>query len=110
MPQLLGGEYFDLIRQRDVLQEKIDRARQVSLNDVLIEISRVMVAYDISLGDLEKVFSRFERRPNGRRVAPKYIDPRTGKTWSGRGRRPVWLNGKDPEDFRLEKASVSDRE
>ena len=40
------------------------------------------------------------------KAAPKYRDPRTGKTWSGRGRTPIWLRdqeekGKDREDFRI---------
>ena len=28
-------------------------------------------------------------------VAPKYRDPATGATWTGRGREPVWIKGKD---------------
>lgn len=30
---------------------------------------------------------------------PKYRDPQTGKTWSGRGRIPKWIEGKDRENF-----------
>lgn len=32
-------------------------------------------------------------------VAPKYRDPATGKTWSGRGRAPLWLVGSDRSAF-----------
>jgi DNA-binding protein H-NS len=32
-------------------------------------------------------------------VAPKYRDPATGKTWTGRGRAPTWLEGKDKVKF-----------
>ncbi|WP_414693527.1 H-NS family nucleoid-associated regulatory protein [Paraburkholderia madseniana] len=28
-------------------------------------------------------------------VAPKYQDPKTGKTWSGRGLTPDWIKGKN---------------
>lgn len=31
-------------------------------------------------------------------LPPKYLDPKTGKTWSGRGRAPAWL-GKNPKRF-----------
>jgi hypothetical protein len=31
-------------------------------------------------------------------AAPKYQDPKSGKTWSGRGRRPFWLKG-DPSQY-----------
>lgn len=34
-------------------------------------------------------------------VAPKYRDRATGKTWSGRGKAPRWLEGKNKEDFKV---------
>jgi DNA-binding protein H-NS len=44
-------------------------------------------------------------RPLGK-VAPKYRDPQTGSTWSGRGLRPRWLSaalaaGRSLDEFRL---------
>ena len=37
--------------------------------------------------------------------APKYRDPKSGATWSGRGRAPVWLAGaKDPSRFLIDGA------
>nr|WP_274520169.1 H-NS histone family protein [Cupriavidus sp. IDO] len=36
-------------------------------------------------------------------LPPKYMDPKTGKTWSGRGRTPAWL-GKRPERFLIQQA------
>ncbi|QOU76452.1 H-NS histone family protein (plasmid) [Janthinobacterium sp. HH102] len=32
-------------------------------------------------------------------VPVKYKDPETGSTWTGRGRQPKWLEGKNREDF-----------
>jgi DNA-binding protein H-NS len=34
-------------------------------------------------------------------VAPKYRDAATGLTWSGRGRAPAWLDGKDRAAFAI---------
>ncbi|EPD35078.1 DNA-binding protein H-NS [Delftia acidovorans CCUG 274B] len=31
--------------------------------------------------------------------APKYRDPATGVTWTGRGKPPNWINGKDRAPF-----------
>lgn len=44
--------------------------------------------------------------PTSRRIAPKYRDPMTGQTWTGRGLKPKWLtvalqSGKALEDFAL---------
>lgn len=33
-------------------------------------------------------------RSGGATVAPKYRDPETGATWTGRGRPPVWMAAK----------------
>ena len=36
-----------------------------------------------------------------RTVEPKYRDPETGATWTGRGKAPKWLAGKNREDLRI---------
>jgi DNA-binding protein H-NS len=50
----------------------------------------------------------------GRKVAPKYADPKTGATWAGRGARPKWLAaalkaGQKLEDFMIDKTGVGAR-
>jgi DNA-binding protein H-NS len=45
----------------------------------------------------------------GRKVKPKYRDPKTGQTWAGRGARPRWLvaamkGGKKLDSFMIEKS------
>jgi DNA-binding protein H-NS len=53
-----------------------------------------------------------ELQPNGKlrrkypRVLPKYRNPQTSETWSGRGKRPRWLvaavkSGRKIEEFRI---------
>jgi len=44
----------------------------------------------------------------GRKVAPKYADPKSGQTWAGRGARPKWLaaalkGGQKLEEFLISK-------
>ena len=44
------------------------------------------------------------------RVLPKYRNPQTSETWSGRGKRPRWLvaamkSGQRIEDFRIKEGS-----
>ena len=33
------------------------------------------------------------------KVAAKYRDPATGQTWTGRGKAPKWIDGKDRNQF-----------
>jgi DNA-binding protein H-NS len=40
------------------------------------------------------------------KLAPKYRNPETGKTWSGRGKRPQWIQdalavGKSVADYAI---------
>ncbi|MHB0768991.1 H-NS histone family protein [Bradyrhizobium sp. 5.13L] len=49
------------------------------------------------------------------RVLPKYRNPQTSETWSGRGKRPRWLvaamkSGRRIEEFRIGEASAKLRQ
>ncbi|MFT4115704.1 H-NS family nucleoid-associated regulatory protein [Bradyrhizobium sp.] len=49
------------------------------------------------------------------RVLPKYRDPKTYETWSGRGKRPRWLvaamkSGHKIEEFRISEAGPKRRQ
>ncbi|MBW4490903.1 MAG: H-NS histone family protein [Trichocoleus desertorum ATA4-8-CV12] len=34
-----------------------------------------------------------------KKVAAKYYDPSSGATWSGRGKPPKWIDGKERDSF-----------
>lgn len=49
------------------------------------------------------------------RVLPKYRNPQTSETWSGRGKRPLWLvaamkSGRKIEEFRISDISPKARQ
>ena len=49
------------------------------------------------------------------RVLPKYCDPKTSETWSGRGKRPRWLvaamkSGRKIEEFRINEGTSKGRQ
>jgi DNA-binding protein H-NS len=49
------------------------------------------------------------------RVLPKYRNPQTSETWSGRGKRPLWLvaamkSGRKIEEFRISDGSPKSRQ
>ncbi|WP_028351420.1 H-NS family nucleoid-associated regulatory protein [Bradyrhizobium murdochi] len=49
------------------------------------------------------------------RVLPKYRNPQTSETWSGRGKRPRWLvaavkSGRKIEEFRIGEAGTKARQ
>ena len=44
----------------------------------------------------------FPWKPQPKKVAAKYRDPNTGATWSGRGKPPQWIAGKDRTPFAID--------
>ena len=74
----------EMIKQRDELAAQIEAIRKQERAARLAEIRAIMVKHGISIEDLGG-------RSGGKRgpVAVKY---RSGdKTWTGRGRQPVWV-------------------
>ncbi len=75
------------------LHQESERTRRAEKRDALNRILALVAEYRIELEDLG--FGPDVRE----KVAPKYRDPETGATWSGRGREPLWLRGKDRAKF-----------
>ncbi|WP_071775119.1 H-NS histone family protein [Burkholderia ubonensis] len=91
--------YLALIAQREALDAQIIAAREAEREAAIGQIKELMKEFDLSVLDLqEKVHKRNSRRMS---TVPKYRDPATGKTWSGRGRQPAWL-GNDPAAFLIQ--------
>ncbi len=96
--------YQELLAQKQALDAQIENARATEVAGVIEKIRELMVQYGLSPEDIAT--RRRRGRPAGTASAhsekaplpPKYMDPKTGKTWSGRGRAPAWL-GKRPERF-----------
>jgi DNA-binding protein H-NS len=61
-------------------------------------------------GDVQSLNGKARRKYP--RVLPKYRNPQTSETWSGRGKRPLWLvaamkSGRKIEEFRIDEAGGS---
>ncbi|MBR8334164.1 H-NS histone family protein [Burkholderia ambifaria] len=91
-----------LLAQRAELDAKIAEQRAIRRNDVIEEIVALMREYEIAIREVEvRLAIDLHIGRVRRRVDPRFWDPQTGATWSGRGKRPRWMNGRDPEEFRL---------
>lgn len=91
--------YQHLSAELKRLDRCIDRAWQAERRNVLQQIRELMTNWDIQSNELR----RYRRGTyNTKPVVPKYRDPVSGKTWSGRGRMPAWIAGKDRTVFLIE--------
>ena len=99
--------YQELLAQREQLNRDIEQARQSQLQTAYTQIREIMESVNISEADL---LARFQHKTSkvsatsGTKVAPKYINHETGDTWTGRGRKPAWVetalrNGRQLEDL-----------
>ncbi|AZG13792.1 H-NS histone family protein [Cupriavidus pauculus] len=96
--------YKQLLAQKEALEAQLVEMHASEVAGVIERIRALMDEYGLSVDDIAG--KRRRGRPAGSgatKVAkeplpPKYRDPKTGKTWSGRGRTPAWL-GKNPNRF-----------
>jgi DNA-binding protein H-NS len=97
----MTNSYKELIQQREALEHAIEAARQREISQAVLKVREIIAEFNLTAHD---VF------PSGRKnevagtksvnkVAPKYRDPATGQTWTGRGKAPKWIDGQDRAQF-----------
>lgn len=94
----MTASYKELLAQREALENQIRKARAEELEEVLRKIGVVIKEFDLAPVDifpLEKRGSKVKRAT----VAPKYRNPSTGATWTGRGKPPAWIAGQNRDLF-----------
>lgn len=114
----------DLLAQKAALDKKIAERQRAERTDAIAQVRKLMAQYGLALSDIGKVAPATRagkaagaatapgKQPAPRKgkalgkVAPKYRDPDTGATWSGRGLKPRWLAaalaaGRSLDDFRI---------
>lgn len=97
--------YKQLLAQKEALEAQLAEVRANEVTGVIEQIRELMAQYDLTVEDIAV---RRRGRPAGSaakapkaekaELPPKYRDPKTGQTWSGRGRAPAWL-GKNRNRF-----------
>jgi DNA-binding protein H-NS len=101
--------YKELQSQIEKLQREAEQARKNEISAAIAEIHAKMKEYGISPEDLgfgagagaKRKLAKTARRP----VAPKYRNNATGETWSGRGKPPKWMAGRDKAQFLITNAA-----
>ncbi|MEY4748346.1 MAG: hypothetical protein RIQ60_560 [Pseudomonadota bacterium] len=111
--------YSELIAQKEALlaqQAAIEKQIAEQLNEqragAIAQIKGIMnefglTAADLSTGKPARAAKGGDGTATPSKVAAKYRDPESGKTWSGRGLKPRWLAdainaGKQLTDFAIQ--------
>lgn len=94
----MSTSYQEIQKQIAELQAKAEEARRNEIAQARAQIQAIMSEYNLTVADLangSKSALKAPRKP----VEAKYKDESTGDTWTGRGRAPKWLQGKDKNQY-----------
>jgi DNA-binding protein H-NS len=87
------SKYQELLSKIDTLKAQAEEERKKEIADVVADIKQKMAQYELTPADLGFTGGRASKSSSKSKgsVPPKYRDPATGKTWTGRGRAPKWI-------------------
>ena len=88
-------EYKAKIAELEGLAES---ARKNEIAQAKEKVAAIMREYGLTIADLGGVAKVKTSKPRAP-VPTKYRDDATGQTWTGRGRAPKWLEGKNKDDY-----------
>ena len=92
--------YAEYVEQIAKLQSLAEAARKDELSGAIKTIKDLMQLHGITVEDIAGGSRTKEAKAKGS-VPAQFKNSETGETWTGRGRAPRWLEGKDKEQFRI---------
>lgn len=102
-PDIMTTSYKDLLKQREALEQQINEARRSELSSAVAQVRSLVAEYGLTAQDVfpaGKSAGKGTRSSTaGTKVAPKYRNPATGETWTGRGKAPKWIQNESREKF-----------
>ena len=87
----------ELIAQKEAIEQQILEIAQRERMDAIAQARSVIDAFGLTADELFGTKSASAAR----KLPAKYRDPETGKTWSGKGPTPKWLQGRNKEEFQI---------
>jgi DNA-binding protein H-NS len=88
-----------LLEQKAALEAQIEAVRKAENTDAIAKVKALVTEHGLTQQDIFGGAKR-GRKASGS-VAAKYRDPATGATWTGRGKAPKWIDGKDRAQFAI---------
>jgi DNA-binding protein H-NS len=91
-------DYKTLLQQKAELEAQIAEVLKTEKSGAVAKVRTLIEQYALTEAD---IFPSTKSAKAANRVVgvPKYRDPATGATWTGRGKQPRWIEGKDRTPF-----------
>lgn len=93
------ASYKQLTEQLEKLHQEVAIAHEKEVAEAIEDIKRKIVEYDLTIEELGFAVKRGGKAVMKQPLPARYRNPKTGETWSGRGRPPGWLAGRNKERF-----------
>ena len=95
----MTNSYKELLKQREALEQAIATARAHELSEAITKARALVAEFGLTVQDVfpsgRGASKSGNKASSGNKVAPKYRDPATGQSWTGRGKAPKWIDGQD---------------
>jgi len=95
----MTNSYKELLQQREALEQAIAAARAHELSEAITKARELVAEFGLTVQDVfpsgRGASKSSSKSSTGTKVAPKYRDPATGQSWTGRGKAPKWIDGQD---------------
>jgi DNA-binding protein H-NS len=92
----MTADYKTLLQQKAELEARIADTLKHEKAGVIAMVHELVNDYGLTQDEL---FGSGKTKPSA--GAPRYRDPATGVTWTGRGKPPRWIEGKDRKPFEI---------
>jgi len=96
----MSQTYKELLQQREALEQAIAAARKNEISNALAKVRELVAEHGLTAQDIFP--GRGTKAASTKavsKVAAKYRDPVTGQTWTGRGKAPKWIEGRERSPF-----------
>ena len=91
----------ELLAQQKAINEKIEHLRLAERGGAIEQVKQLVNSYGLTAFEVFGTNTRKSKIAKTK-VEPKYRDPNSGQTWTGRGKAPVWIAGRDRSAFAIQ--------
>jgi DNA-binding protein H-NS len=91
----------NLLAERQRLDGLLNEARRLEKDQAVRQITELATLYGIDIIEIARALGHGPRKTGRPDQPARFYDPVTGRSWTGRGRTPWWLEGKPLDEYRV---------
>jgi DNA-binding protein H-NS len=93
----MSSKIQELLKQKEEIEKAIIEEKERRRFEGIEKAKAIIEEYDLEMNDVfpNRVTKSKSLDSTPNKVAPKYRNPENGSTWTGRGKEPSWIAGKD---------------